>query len=999
MPLIRLCIDPNEQTEQKFELEATVVTVGTADDNDICIADPSLSPHHFKIELRQDGWHVVDLRSKQGLFVNGEKVQDAKLDRGSLFQAGDKHFLFDVSETEEAEVVEANLPAIGRRTTDLVITDADRCWRCQQPVTPGTMFCPTCGADQRMKYAPSPFVSPVETPHAPGAGMMPVVALILSILGPLALGVGWLAGIVLGLVSLSIIRKRGAHLSDLRKAYAAIFVGAAWFVVLALVIGWWWWSTGTERRIASNERAATRELREIAIAETYAFLTRAFDRNDNGMPEYVSLADLVSNNYGVVSDSLAASPVLHGYRFEMLRADEEEFICVAQPASPGISGIQAFMVRSDGFICGETLKPGTPVTATLSLKRMRGTSAIDDVAEQLVRDTHRVAEQAFRAGQYERAQAIVDAARQRFPTVAGVDKLEGIAKQTMPFLVEIYAGALLAEASNHVASGDLVLAREKLVAITNRYRSFSRFGVAQDTLRAISDRLAQYNEQAAQSQLDVGISNDLRLAFNEAEAAYRTVVNQYPGTVAAKEAERRLGTLAERRSDQSASALVAEALSMDMDSDYQAVLSRIEQLRRMFGSSVAFSNVADRLNVRERQAKARVFAAAARDAYAKTNISAALTAYVSATDLDPALARGAITNYAAALLYGVSNALAVTDFRQALRYADTYQALKFEPEKLTIDAIDQIRCEIATLDAQKGEYESAKRLLEACGDRLNTNAAMTFLAGKVYAQCGEPDKAARAFLLCYTQHPYTAEATILLAENAAAAALQTERRLVELIELDDEWMQLVRTFGISLPAITNSGGTSLWQNLTVQLCDHVEMTYELLTYSGSETDLFLEKERERNELNAEMRRLQQILRASLRQRRAAVIAARDLNAWWSLTLATMTNSMTNVTGGAPVPAVLSQVTLKQRLAEIAAQLFERAVLADMANKEDLLSFLNTLVARLESKQPLRNVLSDVKKYLQEQRTQQYSRDALGATAEAVAAAIDPAAIAKVLKAQ
>ena len=74
MPLVRLIFNPNEDDEQFFELAALRLTVGTADDTDITCSHPSLSPRHFKLEQRDDGWHLIDLRSKSGTFVRDEQI-------------------------------------------------------------------------------------------------------------------------------------------------------------------------------------------------------------------------------------------------------------------------------------------------------------------------------------------------------------------------------------------------------------------------------------------------------------------------------------------------------------------------------------------------------------------------------------------------------------------------------------------------------------------------------------------------------------------------------------------------------------------------------------------------------------------------------------------------------------------------------------------------------------------------------------------------------------
>lgn len=44
--------------------------------------DPWISAHHARLELRADTWWVVDLRSRNGTFVNGQRVSEAPLQAG-----------------------------------------------------------------------------------------------------------------------------------------------------------------------------------------------------------------------------------------------------------------------------------------------------------------------------------------------------------------------------------------------------------------------------------------------------------------------------------------------------------------------------------------------------------------------------------------------------------------------------------------------------------------------------------------------------------------------------------------------------------------------------------------------------------------------------------------------------------------------------------------------------------------------------------------------------
>src|SRR6202030_2748693 len=76
-------------SEQKnIVLNHTPFTVGRKVDKDLVIADPRVSRDHAQILLEGKDFFLVDLSSKRGTFVNGERVQRQKLERGDRLEFG-----------------------------------------------------------------------------------------------------------------------------------------------------------------------------------------------------------------------------------------------------------------------------------------------------------------------------------------------------------------------------------------------------------------------------------------------------------------------------------------------------------------------------------------------------------------------------------------------------------------------------------------------------------------------------------------------------------------------------------------------------------------------------------------------------------------------------------------------------------------------------------------------------------------------------------------------
>jgi len=83
--------------------EAAPVTVGRSAGNTIQVHDPKISRQHCEIRATPDGYFIRDLGSKNGTFVNGARVTEARLRNNDRMQVGLAHLLFrcEAPETEE----------------------------------------------------------------------------------------------------------------------------------------------------------------------------------------------------------------------------------------------------------------------------------------------------------------------------------------------------------------------------------------------------------------------------------------------------------------------------------------------------------------------------------------------------------------------------------------------------------------------------------------------------------------------------------------------------------------------------------------------------------------------------------------------------------------------------------------------------------------------------------------------------------------------------------
>ncbi len=72
-----------------FPLNKPICLIGRDPDNDLVLNSPTVSRHHARIFLSQEGWRIRDLQSRNGLFANGVKHEEVLLAPGDVIKLGD----------------------------------------------------------------------------------------------------------------------------------------------------------------------------------------------------------------------------------------------------------------------------------------------------------------------------------------------------------------------------------------------------------------------------------------------------------------------------------------------------------------------------------------------------------------------------------------------------------------------------------------------------------------------------------------------------------------------------------------------------------------------------------------------------------------------------------------------------------------------------------------------------------------------------------------------
>lgn len=96
-------LTPDTAPDNVFPLLDAEHTIGRLPANSIAIADPSVSSNHARILRTDDGFILEDLQSRNGSFVNGEKVEGKRLlADGDLVRLGKVIMTFNVAKEGKA---------------------------------------------------------------------------------------------------------------------------------------------------------------------------------------------------------------------------------------------------------------------------------------------------------------------------------------------------------------------------------------------------------------------------------------------------------------------------------------------------------------------------------------------------------------------------------------------------------------------------------------------------------------------------------------------------------------------------------------------------------------------------------------------------------------------------------------------------------------------------------------------------------------------------------
>jgi len=108
----KLVVIKGAQRGTEFVIAGDVLRIGKAPENDLVLADETVSRVHFEIVRDAKGYLVRDMKSTNGTFLDSAEVKEAYLRAGSVIKAGEVELKFTPFE-ERIEILPSEKEALG----------------------------------------------------------------------------------------------------------------------------------------------------------------------------------------------------------------------------------------------------------------------------------------------------------------------------------------------------------------------------------------------------------------------------------------------------------------------------------------------------------------------------------------------------------------------------------------------------------------------------------------------------------------------------------------------------------------------------------------------------------------------------------------------------------------------------------------------------------------------------------------------------------------------
>jgi len=118
---VRIVVYQNEKKELCVPIAGSGAGIGRDAGNPVQLSSPEVSKRHALVQKTAQGWCVLDLDSRNGLFVNGSKVKEAILQNGDRLMIGPYTLVFEIEQASQpyTPVLRIDVSANAERQTML----------------------------------------------------------------------------------------------------------------------------------------------------------------------------------------------------------------------------------------------------------------------------------------------------------------------------------------------------------------------------------------------------------------------------------------------------------------------------------------------------------------------------------------------------------------------------------------------------------------------------------------------------------------------------------------------------------------------------------------------------------------------------------------------------------------------------------------------------------------------------------------------------------------
>jgi pSer/pThr/pTyr-binding forkhead associated (FHA) protein len=122
----KITIRFNGRKIDELLLTRNIMTIGRKLDNDIRLEDTTVSSHHARLLLKDNGIFIEDCDSTNGTLVNGIPVQNRRLKSGDVVVIGKYTLSFEDVETEPQTVDMDPTLQVGRQELEQILERLER---------------------------------------------------------------------------------------------------------------------------------------------------------------------------------------------------------------------------------------------------------------------------------------------------------------------------------------------------------------------------------------------------------------------------------------------------------------------------------------------------------------------------------------------------------------------------------------------------------------------------------------------------------------------------------------------------------------------------------------------------------------------------------------------------------------------------------------------------------------------------------------------------------